>query len=238
MFMRAMPLLCAFALLLSSGCATWVKRADRFPEQRPARALLASFEVSVEQREGGPNLLDLVQNDSVKDFGDTAYPILSEALQEEGIELFLEKERAVAFEQVWKGPGNRFTALTGRWQHPDTASVSLAQFRSLIHLGPNAARDKVKAVAKEHEADLYAFVSMTVLEDVGFSINDMVLWGMPKLALDIVTIDSSGQTVYDARVIGEGHGSPFIVDRTPDNLRVALRDALARLKAHEEKPLE
>lgn len=239
MFMRAVPLLCAVALLtVSSGCATWVKRGDAFPTERPAPALLASLEVAVEQKEGGPNLVDLVQNDSVRNFGDTAYPLLADALREEGLELFLEKERAVAFEQLIEKTDNRLTAFTGRWQHPETAAVSLTQFRSLFFVGTEDARDQVKEVSGGHDGDLYTFVSMTVLEDVGLACGGLMLWGSPKLALDVVAINGEGRKVYDARVIGEGHGSPFIVDRSPDNLRVALKDALQKLAALEEKPLE
>lgn len=239
MFMRAVPLLCAVTLLtVSSGCATWVKRSDTFPSERPAPALLASLEVAVEQKAGGPDLVDMFQNNSVRDFGDTAYPILQEALREEGLELFLEKERAVAFEQFWEQTDNRMAAFTGRWQHPDTAAVSVDQFRALFYAGSHDARDKVKEVSRGHEQDLYTFVSMTVLEDVGMGCGGLMLWGSPKLALDVVVIDGEGRKMYDARVIGEGHGSPFIIDRSPDNLRVALKDAVRQLAALEEKPLE
>lgn len=240
MSMRAMPLLCAALLIaLSSGCATWVKRSDAFPSERPAPALLAALSVEVEQKEGSSlNVLDLAQNASLKPFGDSAYPMLQEALREEGLELFLEKERAQAFEQFWAQKDNRMTTFTGQWQHPETASVSLQQFRSLFHAGSHDSADKVKAVSADNPQDLYTFASMTVLESVGFGCGGITLWGAPKVALDLIVIDGDGRKIYDARVIGEGHGTPFVIDRSHKNLRVALKDALTKLAALEEKPLE
>ena len=243
----ALPLLLLLLLisLSSVGCATeWVKRRGGVGPDPVQATHLASMATGVERYEDETAVQAVVavaQNEKLERFGLEALPRIQEVLRAEGFALEIDEARAKRLRTglgVAEGlQGNRAaTALIGWWAHPETSPMNFAYHdRWGDDYGDEA---RALGAGEEGAPRYFTAVHLAIEEHRGGGCGPIFSSYYPVVVLRVRVIDQAGQPVYEAQVTGEGESQMAATDRSVENLMLALDEALAKLRAMEEEPLE
>jgi hypothetical protein len=87
---------------------------------------------------------------------------------------------------------------------------------------------------EEGKQKYFAFVTIGVIDEASW----FGLWAVPELRVHSAVVSSDGKLVMESQGIGKGNGSLFFADRSPDNLLVALDNAVDAMKKVEVEELK
>ena len=229
--MRRFGRICVVALLGTGCLKTYVERSATLGPEAPLPTLMVHTGVTASQSSHGEvsstaELLalasDVIQNTQLDEFGETVLDASTPFLETQGVQLVIDADRAKSTRKVdWGEVGNSLTFATGGWTDARGGVMSLVP-RMLFR----------KAVFSKMGTELhqggapegYLYVVGTVHERGLF-------FPFPKLALTFVVHDQTGQELLLAQGVGQGERSFFLVDRSPQNLGIALEQALTELDA-------
>lgn len=226
------------AAVLSTGCATtFVKQTTNVPEAGSAPTLLSAYVVGQIDANQDDDLLgamvDAAQNAALEEFGNKAYGKVAAQLAERGFVVELDAPRARSLDAVQIDGGAALAALAGVWKHPETSGWNANRVSRDISAGMDR-ESVVKKLYEEGKQKYFAFVHIGLIDEASW----FGLWAVPELRVHSAVISSEGKLVMESQGVGKGNGALFFANRSPDNLLVALDnaiDAMTKVKVEELK---
>ena len=156
------------------------------------------------------------------DFGASVMEQVPGILAENGFELIIDGARIESGAKADMTEfTNKMTMLSGTWTHPDAMTLPLM----VNTLNRRGASSRVAEALDDPDAvDTYTYVVVNIHDAKKY----MVMQA-PLVELSVLVVDESGEDLLRARAYGMGELSPFVSNRHPDNLNVALDAALVAL---------
>jgi hypothetical protein len=215
------PFALVSALTLGMGCATTqIKKAPDLPTE-PKKTLVMSYTVRVHDE--NQSLLDAIQNMDLGVFGEKSVKDVEKLLAEQGFAVQYDKTRTVS---GMDGIIPRELAqLGGTWAHPETPVIAAPSFAA-DGMMPIMAFSANNVSAPD---EYTAFVDIALKESVDFGVGPVTLWGHPDVLMSVLVFNPAGKLVFVAKSRGEGDGTPFVVNRAPDNLQKGFGKAFEEL---------
>ena len=209
------------AATLAGGCATTqMKKAADLPAE-PKKTLVMSYTVRVQ--DDNPSLIDAIQNMDLGKFGERTVVDVEKLLADQGFTAEYDKSRTVS--GIDGMVPRELAVLGGNWAHPETPVIAAPTFAADGSMPIFAFN-----VSSAQGADEYAaFVDIELRENIDFGVGPVTLWGHPDVAMSVLVFDPKGRLVFVAKSRGEGDGTPFVVNRAPDNLQKGFGKAFAEL---------
>lgn len=217
--------LVAALVVTATGCfSPYIKKTPNQPDPNPSSALGAGYVVRFNDGGGQKSLLDAAvdaaQNAGLEEFGKAAQPKVEATLKDHGYTLTFNRERAKTLEAISLRSDATTAAFTGQWVHPDSTYWT-PQYVDNLFTKPADFTTKLK-VEGQHE--YFAFVSIDIF-DSG------LLFKEPYIIIRTLIADENGKIVAELGGHGKGESSPFVTNRSPQNLERALDAALAEMKS-------
>ncbi len=216
-----LALVAVVAVVGATGCATTqMKKAADLP-QEPKKTLVMSYTVRVHDE--NQSLLDAIQNMDLGVFGEKSVKDVEQLLSQQGFAVQYDKTRTVS---GMDGIIPRELAqLGGTWAHPETPVIA----------SPSFAADGMMPIMAfsannvSNPDEYTAFVDIALKESIDFGVGPVTLWGHPDVLMSVLVFNPAGKLVFVAKSRGEGDGTPFIVNRAPDNLQKGFGKAFEEL---------
>lgn len=207
--------------VVGAGCATTqIKKAQDLPDA-PKKTLVMSYTVRVANED--QSLLDAIQNMDLGRFGEKSVSDVEALLQEQGFEVTYDKTRTVSgIDGILP---RELAQLGGTWAHPETPIIAPPSFAA-DGMMPIVAFSKSTVTNPDEYA---AFVDITLKDNVDFGMGPVTLWGHPDVLMSVLVFNPEGKLVFVAKSRGEGDGTPFVVNRAPENLQKGFGKAFAEL---------
>lgn len=225
----------ALWLVASSGCTstlypTYVKRDEKVPRDPPTEALHGGLVISSDGDLSG-GCVSMFQPDLLKDFGSRAKPKVNRFLEDKGIVVRIDRDRASAFEQN-RSSGRKFLdALGYKWVDPYGSAITADE----AYVDKLNVSETMKRTAQTGKPRTVTFQQIYVFNKQGCGVLGVSCWSWPTVVVHTVVLDESGEPVFTAQATGRGDGAPFFLDRTPENFELGLDRALAALEQSEEQ---
>lgn len=213
-------------LLILTGCMkSYVKQSPGLDAASLQPTLLVNASVSVIQDEDAGvagAVVGATQNKMLPDFGASVMEQVPGILAENGFELIIDGARIESGAKADMTEfTNKMTMLSGTWTHPDAMTLPLM----VNTLNRRGASSRVAEALDDPDAvDTYTYVVVNIHDAKKY----MVMQA-PLVELSVLVVDESGEDLLRARAYGMGELSPFVSNRHPDNLNVALDAALVAL---------
>ncbi|MEE2751440.1 MAG: hypothetical protein VX519_08410 [Myxococcota bacterium] len=232
-------LLCGITLL-STGCLkTYVYRSPDLSPDATLSTLMVHTGVQTEQTrefildEGVSSISgndiallasDIAQNRKLDQFGMIVMDSSEPFLTSQGLDVVIDTDRAKALRKFdWTQFQNNTTVISGNWVDPRGNVMPLvpgmplrntiySKLGKALHAG-GAPEGYLYVVADVHERGLFR--------------------RYPKLSLTFVVHDELGQELLVAQGVGKGQHNFLVTDRSPENLSLALGNALESLSEAE-----
>jgi hypothetical protein len=182
------------------------------------------------------DLVGMLQNNQLEQFGRDALPKVEEVLRQHGFEPKLDPEKLAGLKSDSLLSEDAMTALLGVWRHPDAPLMPAAGVASLVTGQPplwpfGDARSDVWAGWMQGSAlpmnATYVEILVEPRTDVGCG--SLALWRHPEVHVRALTINPQGQPIFMARTNGGGDGAPFVVNRSAESLGKALNAGIVRI---------
>jgi hypothetical protein len=214
--------LCSLLTVASSACLPSIRKDPLLPKDQKIPTTIVSVVVRAVAEDGkGADLIDLLQNTSLEKFGRDALPKVEEVLRAHGFEPKLDPE---AVRSIPRGggivPDDAITALTGVWRHPDAplipaSSWAFGDARSDVW-GGMMMDSNIKFPMNA------TFIEVLVRDNTDCGLGPLDIWRHPDVHVRALTFNADGKPIFIARSTGAGDGSPFVVNRSPENLDKAV----------------
>jgi hypothetical protein len=225
----------ALACVAMMGCVKpYLKVTDKRAALKASPTLVTSAVFDNTRRAGLDNksvldvALKVVSNVNLDDVGEQMVADAQAMLAEYGLVLKQDKAQASAID-FFKGEGvtaiNKVAQiLVGRWVLPNGAQArSITDQTWLFESVRVGMASKLDSkVPNEH----FLFVSARCEAD-----REWLIFVRPEVVLYYLVLNEKGHVVLEARGIGHGDKSLFSEDQTPNNLKMALKNASKNMKA-------
>jgi hypothetical protein len=219
--------------LTASGCLkTYVKVGPDLPDD--ARALMVSTRLMTNEEsnssDNGFNALDIaeavtdtVANIDVDGFAEDIIDDLTPFLQSQGFTPVFDEARAKSLQSVdWGELGNSVTALTGGWTDPRGAALWVGPTTLFRKRVLQNTVEKLGAQGDEY----FLFTTVTIHES-----RSWLIMRYPLIQTTVIVSDSAGTEVLRAQGIGRGDRTPLLIDRSVENLKIGMEEAIIELGA-------
>jgi hypothetical protein len=223
-------LVMSLSLLASStACLPSIRKDPLLPKDEKIPTTIVSVVVRAIPEDGkSADLLDLLQNTSLEKFGLEALPRVEEVLRTHGFEPTLDPDVVRSLPRAGGlVPEDAVTALTGVWRHSDAplipaASWAFGDARSDVWGG--------RMMDSSLKFPMNAtFVEVIVQDATDCGAMGLNLWRHPNVYVRALTFNADGKPIFIARSRGGGDGSPFVVNRSPENLQKAVEAGFKEL---------
>ena len=209
-----LALSCLASCLASSlACLPAIRKEASLSNTEPIPTTIVSVVVRVLPGDDeGVDLVGMMQNSSLEQFGRDALPKVEMVLRKHGFEPKLEPEKLVGLKSNSLLPDDAMTALLGVWRHPDAPLMPAAGVASLLAGQPPSwpfgdARSDVWAGLMQGSAlpmnATYVEVLVEPRTDVGCG--GLNLWRHPEVYVRALTINPQGQPIFIARTSQQRH---------------------------------
>jgi hypothetical protein len=227
----------ASALTLASGCATTeLRKAQHLPSE-PVPTVVAGYVVRVIPEDGkeGLDLIGMLQNTELEDFGKSTKPEVEAMLKKNGFDPVFDAAAAGALPHAngFLSP-EASAVLTGVWHHPESPWVPQ---QPSVFGDPRSSVLQAQIVTPTPLTSSVSLVEILVQERTSVGLGPVRLWAHPTVYTRVLTFDAHGRLIFEARSRGDGNGTPFVVDRSAANLKVGMQHSIEQLGKVETKPL-
>lgn len=225
--------LCLGAVLSTTACLPSIRKDPLLPRDEKIPTTIVSVVVRAIPEDGkSVDLIDLLQNTSLEKFGRDAVPRVEEVLRTHGFEPKLDPDAVRSLPRAGGlVPEDAVTALTGVWRHPDAPLIPAATWafgdaRSDVW-GGRMMDGSIKFPMNA------TFIEVIVQDATDCGVGPLNLWRHPNVYVRALTFNADGKPIFVARSRGGGDGSPFIVNRSPENLQKAMETGFKELEKAE-----
>ncbi len=223
-----------FTLLVLVGCTpSYIRRAPSLgPEQRTKTLLLhasVNEESDDDSRAVGHVTTDtLVQDREIVAFGRTVIDVLLPVLEQHGVDLVVEPERAGLAQHIdWSSTWS--IRMAPLWNSLTTVSTAWVDERGAyiggLHADHLFRRSGFARIAKRLNPDGnpegYLFITVRVI-----TTSRWLVIRAPEVRLNVFVTDERGQEILRAQGFGSGRSRFLGADRSRENLARALQEAI------------
>ena len=232
-----------FCFLLISCARPFLKVSPNLQKPNNAPTLVATMYINAnpnppdpdEDETPAPSLsetLEQTENLSLDESGEIFYSMTESFFAKEGFAIFEDKTRVEKNNLIKGNDAQQLKTvaqvLSGIWYSQGSSTVDINNNTILFKFTVN---DVVKRFDSDVPDEYFLFATTRIYRDQHwFKVR-------PRIIVDYVVISDQKEVVMRARGVGYGESNFFVLDRSPQNLKIALKESIESIMDSERKPL-